>query len=203
MKNLNYFIAGSMLFGLVSCSSDDNIGIEAQAHDDNEMMAVMHAMMERMQTVSPTKDPDIDFARMMVMHHEGAIDMGNLELEKGNNQEMRTMAQDIITAQQQEIEQFQSILNGLVVDETDTGFPMEQMANMDKMGTVTDTQLISGNIDEDFVSLMMVHHQAAMDNASSYLHHGTNGSLRAMATKIIEMQTKEIIEMGNWLINNR
>ena len=115
---------------------------------------------------------------------------------------MKTIAQDIIEMQQQEITEMQAIIAGMTADETDMAFMMELMASMDKMGTTADTQLLTGDTDHDFATLMMVHHQAAIDNASAYLHHGTNTELREMATMMVEMQTQEIIDLGNWLIAN-
>lgn len=46
---------------------------------------------------------DQDFMRMMMAHHQGAIDMARVELEHGQNAEARTMAQEVITKQQAEI----------------------------------------------------------------------------------------------------
>jgi len=62
----------------------------------------MNAMMDAM-TVSPTGDIDRDFVAMMVPHHQGAIDMAQLVLRFGANEQIRRLAQEIIVTQQQEI----------------------------------------------------------------------------------------------------
>lgn len=50
-------------------------------------------------------DPfDPAFMEMMVTHHEGAIEMANAELKKGSDPELKALAQDIIDAQQREID---------------------------------------------------------------------------------------------------
>ncbi|MGV3460268.1 MAG: DUF305 domain-containing protein [Flavobacterium sp.] len=189
---------------MVSCSDDDSAsGVQLQNHDDNEMMMVMHSMMDEMSSMEMTHDPDVDFAAMMIMHHQGAIAMANLEIEKGKNAEMKAMAQAIITAQQQEIQELQGILAALPVDGMDMDFMEEQMMGMDKMDAMADQQMITGDIDNDFASLMIIHHQAAIDSASSYLHHGSDGELSAMANAIIEMQSEEIITFSNWLAENK
>jgi uncharacterized protein (DUF305 family) len=62
--------------------------------------------MERMQrgmAVTTSGDPDVDFARMMIPHHQGAIDMARVELAQGKDPALRAMAQDIIKAQEGEI----------------------------------------------------------------------------------------------------
>jgi uncharacterized protein (DUF305 family) len=63
-------------------------------------------MMQAMQ-VQPTGNPDKDFARMMMPHHQGAIDMANVELKYGKDPEMRRLAGDIVSAQEREIVEMQ------------------------------------------------------------------------------------------------
>jgi uncharacterized protein (DUF305 family) len=48
---------------------------------------------------------DVDFAKSMLAHHEGAIDMARIELAFGKNPEMRKLAEEIVRAQQAEVEQ--------------------------------------------------------------------------------------------------
>jgi uncharacterized protein (DUF305 family) len=51
-------------------------------------------------------DVDRQFAERMRMHHEGAVQMAQTELERGKDPEMREMARKIIDSQQKEIGQF-------------------------------------------------------------------------------------------------
>jgi len=66
------------------------------------MKAAIDRMHHAMLTV-PTGDPDRDFARMMIPHHQGAIEMAKVELQYGRNERLRRLAQAIIVEQQQEI----------------------------------------------------------------------------------------------------
>jgi uncharacterized protein (DUF305 family) len=50
------------------------------------------------------------FLQMMIVHHQGAIDMSHTELAQGSNPAARDLAQRIITAQQAEINQMQTLL---------------------------------------------------------------------------------------------
>lgn len=63
-------------------------------------------MMERMH-VPFSGAADMDFARQMVAHHQGAIDMAKVELQHGKNPELRGMAEKIIRDQTQEIAQLE------------------------------------------------------------------------------------------------
>jgi DUF305 family protein family protein len=57
----------------------------------------------------------------------------------------------------------------------------------------------AGNPDEDFVLLMMAHHQGAIDMANVELKYGKDPELRRMAGNIVSSQEKEIAEMKHWL----
>ena len=69
-----------------------------------ESMDVMHAAMA---SVQPTGDNDVDFVRLMLPHHQAAIDMAKTQLAYGQDPQMRRLAQEIITDQQSEIELMQ------------------------------------------------------------------------------------------------
>jgi uncharacterized protein (DUF305 family) len=49
-------------------------------------------------------NPDRDFAKGMIGHHQGAIDMAKIVLQYGKDEKIRKLAQDVITAQTGEIE---------------------------------------------------------------------------------------------------
>jgi hypothetical protein len=60
----------------------------------------MHEAMD----IEFSDDADIDFARGMIGHHQGAIDMARIVLEHGEDEELRQLAEEIIEAQEAEIE---------------------------------------------------------------------------------------------------
>jgi hypothetical protein len=64
-----------------------------------DAVARMHAAMD----IPFTGDADRDFARMMIPHHQGAIDMAVVELRYGKDKRLKRLAQTIIVEQQQEI----------------------------------------------------------------------------------------------------
>ena len=53
----------------------------------------------------------------------------------------------------------------------------------------------SGNVDTDFVAMMVPHHQGAIDMARAELRYGRNEPLRRMAQEIIVTQLQEITAM--------
>ena len=69
-----------------------------------ELTSSMEKMHSGMASVKPCSDSDIEFVRLMLPHHQGAIDMARTQLLYGRSPEMRRLAQEIITDQQSEID---------------------------------------------------------------------------------------------------
>ncbi len=72
-----------------------------------DMQDSMKGMMKHMESMKMSGDMDRDFATMMKMHHQGAIDMAKVELANGKDPEIRKLAEGVIAAQEAEIKQMQ------------------------------------------------------------------------------------------------
>jgi uncharacterized protein (DUF305 family) len=55
----------------------------------------------------------------------------------------------------------------------------------------------TGDIDRDFVEMMVPHHRGAVDMAKAELKYGRNDQLRRLAQQIVETQQREIAVMQN------
>lgn len=71
-----------------------------------DMRGYMMNMRNHMDAMKSSGDIDYDFAAMMRIHHQGAVDMAEMELKKGKDPKMQQMAKDIIAAQNKEIAEF-------------------------------------------------------------------------------------------------
>jgi hypothetical protein len=60
--------------------------------------------------IAPSADADRDFARAMIPHHQGAVEMAKLELLYGSDPRLRRLAQGMVVEQSQEIALMRSIL---------------------------------------------------------------------------------------------
>ena len=76
------------------------------AAGSHDMKASMMMGMDGMQKMTMTGDTDKDFAMMMKMHHQQAVNMSEMELANGKSPDMKAMAKKIIAAQKKEIAQF-------------------------------------------------------------------------------------------------
>ena len=83
-------------------------GNQAAADDDwSELVVSMDKMHMAMDAVKRSGNSDVDFVRLMLPHHQAAIDMAKTQLLHGKDPQMRRLAQEIITDQQLEIELMQ------------------------------------------------------------------------------------------------
>ena len=67
----------------------------------------MDKMHMAMGAIERTGNSDVDFVRLMLPHHQAALDMAKTQLLYGKDAQMRRLAQEIITDQQLEIELMQ------------------------------------------------------------------------------------------------
>jgi hypothetical protein len=83
-----------------SCEKSDS----PAAPVDAALAQSMSAMHSAMHDVFLDGKADADFARMMIPHHQGAIEMAKVELQFGADPILRRLAQEIIVTQQSEID---------------------------------------------------------------------------------------------------
>jgi uncharacterized protein (DUF305 family) len=102
-----------LLVALFVCSNVASATAEAdRVHsstdpDWSELIASMDKMHMAMGAVVRSGNSDVDFVRLMLPHHQAAVDMAKTELLYGKDPQMRRLAQEIITDQQSEIELMQ------------------------------------------------------------------------------------------------
>ncbi|AMR29343.1 hypothetical protein A0257_21080 [Hymenobacter psoromatis] len=201
---LPLFAAALALGAFTSCKKDNSTGLQVQAHDQSALMTIMHTMMKDMSLMKPTGDPDNDFAMMMVMHHQGAVNMANEELKNGKDAEMRALATSIIAKQQDEIKQFTAFLTAHPAHAPFLpDFAMMQDANMMRMDQANDLRPLTGDTDYDYAQLMVDHHQSAVENSDLELKYGRETTTKTLAQNIITDQKMEIDQFQAWLLKNK
>jgi uncharacterized protein (DUF305 family) len=75
-------------------------------HGAMHMPGMMSEAEMRQLMATRNQDFDLAFVDLMSTHHQGAIDMATTELRDGSLPKVKRLAQQIIDAQQAEIDQF-------------------------------------------------------------------------------------------------
>jgi uncharacterized protein (DUF305 family) len=83
----------------------DHSGHQMTGMESPATMAFMQAntMMHEGMDIAFTGNPDVDFIRGMIPHHQGAVDMARIVLEHGSDPEVKAFAEGVIAAQEAEI----------------------------------------------------------------------------------------------------
>lgn len=160
-------------------------------------------------TGSPAAGPynraDVMFARMMIPHHQQAIEMSDLLLAKTDiDPEVSQLARQIKAAQTPEIAQMAGWLAGWGQPAMpSTGHQMGggmggmmSQAEMDALERAAGKEAMKLYLDG-----MIIHHEGAIDMAEDQLEDGENPDVNELARQIITSQRAEITTMRELLAN--
>ncbi|WP_296202105.1 CopM family metallochaperone [Psychrobacter sp. UBA3962] len=167
-----------------------------------DYMDSMDDMHEDMMEGVQANDADVAFAKGMIAHHEGAVDMAEVQLKYGKDEDMRKLATDIIAAQEAEIKQMENWLEANPdTDEQDYTKGMHK-AYLDSMKSFHEDMMqgiLSEDADTAFAKGMLPHHQGAVAMAEVQIKYGKDKQMRKLAQDIIDAQKSEIDLMQNWI----
>ena len=170
-----------------------------------EYMDSMNDMHEDMMEGMQANDADVAFAKGMLPHHEGAVDMAEIQLKYGKDDTMRKLAEDVIAAQEAEIKQMEDWLEANPdTEEQPNTIEMRQAydASMQSMHDDMMQGILSEDADMAFAKGMLPHHEGAVAMAEVQLKYGKNEEMRKLAQEIIDAQKAEIDLMQNWINEN-
>jgi uncharacterized protein (DUF305 family) len=137
---------------------------------------------------------DLMFAEMMIPHHEQAIEMSQLALERSQDPEVLALAREILAAQGPEIEEMKSW--GQLNLNMHQGHMMMGMLSEKQMSALA---AASGPaFDRLFLEGMIVHHQGAIQMAQMVLI-SNNARAVKLGEQIVVGQNAEIKQMQEML----
>jgi len=178
------FIAVAML--LISCAPAADLIVNTQGSSMPE----------------PGSEVDELFINMMVPHHQGAVEMAKIALERSGRSEIREMANAIISSQEAEITQLKDWKEQWYgSSETPSMQVMPAMSGghaMNMQADVDTLKIAPEPFDLAFIDAMVPHHQSAIDAAQMVIDSAVHPEIRELARQIIEAQKKEIDQMMNW-----
>ena len=223
-------IAASLAFVLAACSGGNPSGAATSgttsgttsARSTSSPASISASASATATATATFNDADVAFAQMMIVHHQGAIQMADLAPSRAQNQDVLALAARIKAAQAPEIDQMTSWLTAwgaaapsMMSGSATSGTGGMDHGGMDMGGTTSAAEssamsmpgMMSGDqmqqlesasgaaFDKMFLELMIVHHQGAVEMAETEIADGSNPEAVALAQKIKSDQTAEIAEI--------
>ena len=147
------------------------------------------------QSNSEFSPSDINFAEMMIPHHEQAIEMSEIAFKNTMNSEILQLAQEIKDAQAPEIDLMKSWAG--VKLSTHAGHMMDGMLSEDELNALREAT--GAEFDRLFLQGMIRHHQGAIEMAMD-VKNSNSMVVADLSAAIIKQQEIEITRMEELLL---
>jgi uncharacterized protein (DUF305 family) len=141
-------------------------------------------------------DTDIRFAQMMVPHHQQALAMAEMAVERAESPDVKALAEQVRAAQDPEIATLNGFLESWGIQPMDSGMDHSGMGHSGSGGMMTQGDMA---FDKMFLEMMIVHHEGAVAEAEREVAGGANAQAKELASQIISGQTAEIERMQQML----
>lgn len=194
MKKLTITAAAlSAVALLAGCGNDDGAG-----HENMPGMSASAPASEQ----AEANQTDITFAQSMIPHHEQAIDMAELAVDRAMSKQVIDLAKQIEQAQGPEVKTMTQWL-----EQWGAGMQMQHGAGghggMPGMMSDQDMTMLEhakgAEFDRRWLRMMIEHHKGAIEMARTELKNGTDPAAQRLARAIIDAQQSEIDTMTTLL----
>lgn len=163
--------------------------------------------MEMMNLGPADENYDLRFIDAMIPHHQGAVEMAKQLQKNSTRPEMKKLADDIITAQEKEIQQMQQwrkewypqANSKPMMHDNHTGHTMPMSDDIHhQMMMQMDLGAADAEFDLRFINAMIPHHEGAIVMAQDVLNKSKRPEMKQLAEEIIASQKAEIEQMKQW-----
>lgn len=142
-------------------------------------------------------DADVQFAQMMIPHHQQAVEMATLAETRATDPELKQLAAQIKTAQEPEITTLTGWLTSwgqATAQPGEHNMPgMTEMPGMMSDEEMAKLQAASGvEFDRMFATMMIAHHNGAIQMARDEQAEGSNAEAKELAATIEQTQAAEV-----------
>ncbi|MEY9989373.1 uncharacterized protein (DUF305 family) [Streptomyces sp. V4I8] len=167
--------------------------------ESNRMLSAEEAARQRAEDDSPNS-ADVAYARMMIEHHNQALEMTELAPERAESTKVQKLAQRIAAAQGPEIATMKGWLKNHGKAEKSDGHEHGSMPGMATEAQLSKLRAAHGKaFDQLFLTLMITHHNGAITMATDVKGQGNNILIEEMADEVVAQQTSEITRMRDML----
>lgn len=152
------------------------------------------------EATTASTETDGAFITAMIPHHESAVEMAKMAREEADHIELRQLADQIITAQNDEIDILDGIHRRLFGEPAGQMSPGSLGLSEEEMGMSMDMHSLetAKPFDQEFIDQMIAHHQGAIRMARIELAQGADDEAKSLANTIVTAQSAEIEQMNVW-----
>lgn len=148
-------------------------------------------MNERMMAATGANASET-WARKMIEHHRGALQMSQILIDGGGEPGYVEMARQTVTKQQREIAELEQMLAAGISGGPGEANPYGQIEQTMHQAMMAAN---GANLSEAWARKMITHHQGAIDMSEALIRQGGNPLALAMARRIAEDQRREIAHL--------
>ncbi len=188
---------------IAACGDDDESGSQQTPDGSTTGGGISTATMgsDHQMGGSPEAgvDPDLVFIDAMIVHHQSAVMMAEMALEFSEREEIRTLAGEIIEAQETEIEQMGEWRDAWYANAGDSDLAdMTDMPGMNMSDADMQMMRDAEDFDKMFIDMMIPHHESAIEMAQALKTTTERPELQELTDAIITAQEGEIAQMKQW-----
>jgi uncharacterized protein (DUF305 family) len=187
---------------VVSCTNSGSVEEQGSSGSEDDMQEMNHGSGSTHEAsgmlMKNGEYSDERFIDAMVPHHQGAIEMAQVALKNAEHPEILALAEDVVSAQETEIEQLKDIKQ----EQFGTSEVAMDMSaeEMEGMGMAAEPQELANQdpFDKAFIDNMIPHHESAIEMARVALEQSENPEILEIAEAIVDAQEREIEQMRSW-----
>lgn len=153
----------------------------------------MQQKMQQMSMMQPSQFEQ-SFLENMIRHHQGAVEMSQLALIRAVHPELRRFAQNVITGQIREQNQFAQWLKTWYKAPA-----VKQLTGIDAQMVSNLRNLTGRDFEIRYMQEMITHHAEAVQMGTSAEQKAVHSEVKAAAANIVKQQSSEITELRGWL----
>ncbi len=164
---------------------------------------ILDEMSNKMKEVEPSSSISATFIQQMIPHHEAAIKMSENILKYTTDTAIENLAKNIIADQTKDIEKMKDMLDACAECENSTVdinlYQREFLVIFDTMIRKMNGAPTTNNLNIDFLSEMIPHHEGAINMSKNLLKFEICSDLKLLAENIVLNQTNQLQLMQNLL----
>ena len=194
MKHSRSLLGASAFLMLAACSGGDSNSqtaveanqaapaadnMAAMANDSNNPFGQAEMQMNERMMAAIGSDAGQNWAKKMIAHHQGAVDMSRIVLEQNPTADVAKMARETIAKNEKDMEDIRKLVTEAAPDQQSAGLYRPAMMEMhQKMMAAS-----GSDVSETYMRKMVEHHKGAVAMSDVALATGVTGTMREQVRK--------------------